>query len=108
MQLSLTIIFSLLGFGNTRETFSFFQGKSLQQTSQPFEMMDPVNSRSHRHCAMLCHDRSQCLAVEYEGELNSCRLYSNINGTITGGEGDFAMVKDEFGICKFLFLNLIA
>ena len=107
MQLSLMIIFSLLGFGNTRETFNYFQGKSLQQTSYQFEMMDPVSSRSHRHCTMLCHHRSKCLAAEFEGELNLCRLYSNINGTTTGKEGDFAMVKDKFGICKSLFLCLI-
>ena len=75
----------------------------MKQTSNIFEITDqPVNSRSHRHCAWFCHGISQCLAADFEGELNLCRLYNDINGTTTAEEGDFSLVREKFGVCKFL------
>ena len=40
------------------------------------------------------------MATSFEGETSLCRLYSNINGTSTGEEDDFSMVKREIGVCE--------
>ena len=64
-----------------------------------FEHVTPVSSQNHGRCPVRCYLMSLCLAAFFEGELNLCRLYSNINGTTTGGEGDFSMIKNESGVC---------
>ena len=97
----------LLKFGLTEEMFTIYQGKSLKETARAFEIaIKPINSSNHRHCAMQCNFEPQCLAAFFEGEWSLCRLYSNINGATTGGEGDFSMVKREFGVCEFVFIFL--
>ena len=89
---------SLIEFLKAEEMFTIYQGKSLKETSSTFEIaVKPFSSQGHRHCAMRCNFEPQCLAAFFEGELGLCWLYSNINGTTTGGEGDFAIVKNEFG-----------
>ena len=110
MLARLVITLSLLDFGQPNETFlifNFYGAKSLKETSHTFEMTDkPVSTHSHRHCTMRCYFEHQCLAAFFEGEWNLCRLYSNINGTTTGEEGDFSIVKREFGVCELiLFIN---
>ena len=93
----------LLNLGHTEEIFTFYRGKSLKESSHTFQItVEPINAHHHRHCAMRCYSEPLCLAAFFEGELNLCWLYSNINGTTTGGEGDFAMVKKEFGIRGFI------
>ena len=105
MLSSTVLLLLLLDFGRAEEIFNFLQGKSLMQTSPSFEMMRQIKtSNSRRYCAMLCHHASPCLAAFFDGELNLCRLFSNINGTTNGGEGDFLMVKNEFGVCELIFL----
>ena len=104
MQLVLKNILSLIGFASTGITFNLYPGKSLQETSHHFEMTNkPISTRNHRHCAVVCHRVSQCLAADFEGELNLCRLYNDINGTTDGKDGDFSVVRNEFGIGKFSF-----
>ena len=98
----------LLEYGYAEETFNFFQGKSVLETSHSFEMtLQRKTSISRRQCAILCHHIPTCLAAFFEGESTFCRLYSNINGMTTGGEGDCSMVKKEFGICEFMLFICI-
>ena len=107
----IVLLILLFGFGNAKEMFDIFQGKSFMQTSHSFEMMTQTRASSgHRHCAMQCYFEPQCLAAFFEGETSLCRLYSNINGTSTGEEGDISMVKREIGVCEsiisFIYLHL--
>ena len=104
MLTKLVFVLFLIEFGQADEMFIFYRGKSLKETSQTFEITtEPIGSKSFRQCVMLCHFTLPCLAAFFEGESSVCRLYSNINGTTTGEEGDFAMVKKEFGVCESLY-----
>ena len=101
VQFSLMIIFNLLKSGKTGEMFIFLRSKSLQQTLHSFEMISSVSSNSHQHCALVCHQVSQCVAADFEGESNLCRLYNGINGKTTIEKEDILLIKNVFGVSKF-------
>ena len=81
-------------------TYTVTKGTTLN--ADGYEVTEsPIRALSYRHCAMLCDFTSECLAGNYDADLNQCRLYRDLNGTMPAQENDYMIMKNEFGVGKY-------
>ena len=102
-RILLISILYLFELRRSETTFGFITARIIQRISGTNELTDaPTSALSPRHYAMYCDFTPNCISVNYECDLNQCRIFSDWNGTTNGTQNDHLMIKNKFGFGKYL------